>query len=132
MLLFVLTAASGWSAAILLGANVALPYILRSMRGMPRAACLRFRLHYVLGFIIPALASLHAWLPMSRGTMRASDLTGLLLATVALFILLAQAGLGIVLRAARGAGRNRTRSRHFWAMTVILCLVAAHIALNRA
>jgi hypothetical protein len=132
MLLFILTAASGWSAAILLGSNVALPYVARSMRGVPQAAAVRFRVHYLLGFLTPVLASLHAWLPMSRGALRATDVTGLLLATLALFILLGQAGLGIALRAARGAARDRARRRHFGAMTLILCLVAAHVALNRA
>jgi uncharacterized membrane protein len=99
---------------------------------VPQAAGPRLRLHYVLGFLIPGLASLHAWLPMSRGALRATDVTGLLLATLALFILPGQAALGIVLRAARGAARERARRRHLGAMLLLLCLVVTHIALNRA
>jgi hypothetical protein len=132
MPLFLLTAGSGWLAALLLGVTVCVPYAMRSRCGGLGASLSRFRLHYVLGLVVVTVAFLHAWLPMSVGRMRASDQAGLLLASVALCILLWQVALGFSLRAARGADLSPRRRLHFWTMALIVGLVATHIVLNRA
>jgi hypothetical protein len=129
---FLVTAGSGWIAALLLGVNVSVPYVIRSLRGEAGAGFFRLRLHYLLGVVIPAVALFHAWLPMSLGALRGFDRTGLLLATAALLSMLWQVALGISLRHAKGANRRQARRLHFCTMTVILGLVAVHIVLNRA
>ena len=130
MPLFLLTAGSGWIAALLLGANVSAAYFIRSTQGGPAAYFSRFRVHYALGLLIPAVTIFHAWLPMSAGRMRGFGSTGLLLATAALFIMFWQVALGISLRDAQGAVRSHLRRLHFATMALIVSLVAMHILLN--
>jgi hypothetical protein len=89
-------------------------------------------MHYWLGFLIPAVALLHAMLPMSAGNPSRFNQTGLLLATFALFAMLWQLGLGLKLREAGTPDRKTTRHFHLWTMTLIVALVVAHIFLNRA
>jgi hypothetical protein len=109
---FLVTAGSGWIAALLLGANVSVPYVIRSLRGEPGAGFFQLRLHYLLGVVIAAVALFHAWLPMSLGPLRGFDRTGLLLATAALLSLLWQVALGISLRQTKGAYRRQARRLH--------------------
>jgi hypothetical protein len=132
MSLFVLTAGSGWLAALLLGANVSVPNLIRSMQGGLAGPLPRLPLHYALGFLIPAVAFVHAWLPMSLGRMSTFGRTGLLLATAALLIMLGQIALGVSLRDAKGAKRRRARRLHLCTMVLILALIGMHVVLNRA
>jgi len=71
-------------------------------------------------------------MPMSVGRVSRFDSAGLYLATAALFIMLFQVGLGMSLRGSTGKARRQGRRVHFWTMTLIVGLVAAHIFLNRA
>jgi len=127
-----MTALSGWLAALLLGANAYSPYFIRATQGTVHARVALFRGHYALGLLIPAAAFVHAWLPMSVGRVSRFDSAGLYLATAALFIMLFQVGLGMSLRGSTGKARRQGRRVHFWTMTLIVGLVAAHIFLNRA
>jgi len=129
MPLFLLTAGSGWIAA-LFSAPMCQSPISRSTQGGPATYFSRFRVHYALGLLIPAVAIFHAWLPMSAGRMRGFGSTGLLLATAALFIMFWQGALGISLRDAQGAVRSHLRRLHFATMALIVSLVAMHILLN--
>jgi hypothetical protein len=123
---FLWTAFSGWTATLFLGAGIGIPYVGRSL------GLASLRPHYWLGFLVPAIAFLHAWLPMSAGHMRGFNQTGLLLATAALFVMLWQMGLGLTLRAAKGIERRNTRRIHLATMLIIVALVAGHVVLNRA
>ena len=125
-MMFVWTAFLGWAAVLFLAAGIGIPYLARTLH------LKRFWLHYVLGFLIPAVALLHAWLPMSAGRARSTDMIGLLLATAALFVMVSQAAVGITLRSAQGPDRFRLRRTHFLIMTVMVLLVGGHIYLNRA
>ena len=129
---FVLTALSGWLAALLLGANACSPYLIRATQGVAQERPARFRLHYTLGLLIPAFAFVHAWLPMGAGLGRQLEQTGLLLATAALVIMLFQIGCGISLRGSQGSTRRIIRRLHFWTMALLIGLVTTHIILNRA
>jgi hypothetical protein len=132
MMMFLWTALSGWLATLLLGAGVSLPYVIRSARQIAIPYLVRLRPHYWLGFTIPIVGFVHAWLPMSAGHIRGFNRTGLLLATAALVAMLWQIGLGLSLRNAEVPTRRKIRPLHFWTMVVTVGLVATHIVLNRA
>lgn len=131
-MLFIWTAASGWAATVLLCAGVAIPYYVRSNRVVARSMRTRMRPHYWIGFLIPAVAFVHAWIPMSSGHIRSTDPLGLVLATTALLVMLGQVALGVSLRLSMGTDHVTTKRVHFWTLTTIAGLVAAHIILNRA
>jgi hypothetical protein len=130
-MIFLWTAISGWLATLLFGAGASIPYFVRAARPVTGPYLARLRPHYWLGFLIPAAAFLHAWLPMSAGRIRGFDQTDLLIATAALLAMLWQLALGIALRDAKGADRRKSRRLHFWTAALIAGLVAAHIVLNR-
>jgi hypothetical protein len=130
--MFLWTAMTGWMATFLFGAGTSIPYVLKASRPAARAYGLRLRPHYWLGFLIPAISFLHAWLPMSAGRISGFDQTGLLLATAALVVMLWQLTLGVTLRSATGVERESSRRWHFRTMVLICSLVIAHIVLNRA
>jgi len=131
-MIFLWTALSGWLATLLFGAGTSIPYFIKAVRPASGPYLAQLRPHYWLGFLIPASAFLHAWLPMSVGRIRGFDQTGLLIATAALFAMLWQLWLGITLRDAKGAERRKARRLHFRTMVLIAGLVATHIVLNRA
>ena len=87
----------------------------------------RMRPHYVAGYAAHVLAGAHALL--SAGTMAGANVTGIRLATAALFALCAQAFVGASLQAP-GAYRAPLRTWHrriFW-LAVLLTL--GHVVLN--
>ena len=131
-MLFVWTAISGWMATVLLCVGVAIAYYVRSNRVVARSNRARLRPHYWIGFLIPAVAFVHAWIPMSSGRIRAMDQLGLVLATTALLVMLGQVALGVSLRLSMGTDHRTTKRIHFWTMATIAGLVSAHIMLNRA
>jgi cytochrome b561 len=131
MVVFVFTAMSGWLAALLIGTNASLPFLMRATQGVAGLPTLRFRLHYALGVVIPVAALLHAWPSMSTGRMGSFNKAGLFVATAALFVIVYQVGLGVSLYAAKGAARRPVRRAHFWTMALIVLLVTGHIVLNR-
>ena len=122
-MLFVSTALSGWAAALLLGVSIGIPYLARNLRWPSLAP------HFVLGFLIPAVSSVHAWLPMAA--LRRFDSRGLVLASVALLVMVFQVCLGVALRKATGAERRRIRWIHLAGMAIIIVLVGEHVALSR-
>jgi hypothetical protein len=123
---FLWTAFSGWAVGLLLAAGITLPYLARSLRWSSLLP------HYGLGLLVPLAATLHASLPMSLLRIGRFNATGLLLATGALVLIIWQAGLGVALRSARGTERRKLKRIHFGTMTIVVALVAGHIALNRA
>jgi hypothetical protein len=132
----------GWAAAAVLGAQIALPFVMRRMKneagsGVGVAAANKSPstwplswLHYLLGFVLPAAAFVHAWIPMASGKMPQTSMTGLWLATYALGLMVLQVVLGLVLQRVRGVARVVIRRVHFVGMLIISLLVLAHIAMN--
>jgi hypothetical protein len=125
--MFVLSATTGWIAVFLLTIASALPFLLRWMRTTGRNG---MRMHYFLGFAIPAFALIHSSFTMMR--MRGLDQTGLWLATLALIGLFVQMSLGIELRAPPWGQPRRLRRTHLIMMIAASGLIAGHVALNRA
>jgi hypothetical protein len=123
MRLFVWTASTGWFAALLLVVGIGFPYLAgRGTKLWP---------HYWLGFLVFGVALAHAWIPMSAGRVSGYDQAGLWLATAALLLMMWQVGLGLTLRASRGADRISLRRTHFASMLGIAVLIAAHVLRNR-
>jgi uncharacterized membrane protein len=120
------TALLGWLGLLLVAANVSLPYLLRRGRDYLK----QMWPHYWIGYVLPALALWHAWIPMSKGNLQGMDVTGLWLATVAMLLLAIQATIGLLLRNAAGV-RGTLQRAHFWTMAVIGVLIVTHVVLNR-
>jgi hypothetical protein len=130
-----LTSLSGWIQLPLFGALVPLPYLLRGKAfrtaGVRAGPFLeRMRPHYWIGFTIAALTLLHAVVPMSTGLMRGANLTGVYLATGALFLVFIQVFLGINLRNPKLPDRRMVRHWHFWVMAAMAILGLIHVWLN--
>lgn len=132
-----LTSLSGWIQLPLFGALVLLPYLLRGKAlrtaGVRAGPFLeRMRPHYWIGFAVAGLTLLHAVVPMSSGLMRGANLTGLYLATGALFLVLIQVFLGFNLRNPKLPERRAVRRWHFWIMVAMASAGIVHIWLNSA
>ncbi len=127
-MLFLQIALTGWVAALLFLIAVCIPYVRR----MPGGSRTSLRPHYWLGVLIPTVAFVHAWIPMSVGRTGTFNRTGLLIATGTLFAMLWQIILGMILRDSTGTERKATRRLHFATMVLIANLLITHIALNRA
>jgi len=125
-MLFLGTAFSGWAVGVLLGIGISLPYLARALHSM------RLRPHYWIGLILPAAATVHAWLPMAYLPIRRFDPTGLWLASAALPVMVWQAALGLALRSSAGGARGNLKRLHFGTMVLLVALVIGHIALDRA
>jgi hypothetical protein len=137
---FMLSAALGWIAVVLLIAAVVLPYLLRPT-GLARALGIagsftgaiieRMRPHAWLGYAIIALSGLHA-IAGSRGGLRGIDAAGLWFAVVAFVLLFAQWLLGSRLMRRAVEHRQRLRRWHFAAMVGTCSAIFAHAFLNGA
>ena len=135
---FFYASVTGWIAAILVGVEVLLPYLLRRTRlserlgiaqGQEKPYLQRMWPHYWAGYLLAALAFAHAWIPMSAGHMPKTSLTGLWLATLALGLVFLQLLLGLFLQQA-GETRHILRVTHFWTMLLISALILLHLGLN--
>lgn len=126
------TSFTGWLTAFLIALQIAWPYLLRSGTKplSLSASSFTMRPHFWLGYALPGLAFVHAWIPMASGHMPKTSMTGLWLATYALGLILLQALLGIATRVTRGLARNVLRRVHFAVMFGIAALIAAHLYLN--
>jgi hypothetical protein len=124
---FVWAASTGWIAVFLLAIASALPFLLRWMRATGRSG---MRVHYLLGFAIPAFALIHTSFTMMR--MRGLDQTGLWLATFALVGLFVQMSLGIELRAPPWGQPRGLKRWHLAMMIAASGMIAGHVVLNRA
>jgi len=141
--------------AALLGVQIALPFLLRRVRkaaiasGVSQApgalargpeatgaslSGTHMRWHYLLGFILPAAALGHGWIPMASGHMPHTSMTGLWLATFALGLLFLQLLIGLTVQRLQGSVTNGTRLGlrrvHFFTMLVIAALALSHMLLN--
>jgi thiosulfate reductase cytochrome b subunit len=134
----------------MIGVQIALPFLLRKIRrapispGNPHHAILQtraeppagksMRWHYALGFVLPAAALAHGWIPMASGHMPRTSMTGLWLATFALGLLFLQLLIGLAVqtlgRNGESAGRLALRRTHFVTMLLITSLALAHMLLN--
>jgi len=92
------------------------------------------RWHYLLGFVLPAVALAHGWIPMASGHMPRTSMTGLWLATFALLLLFVQLLIGLAVQQFTGrgnsVGRLALRRVHFVAMLLIAALALSHMLLN--
>ena len=87
--------------------------------------------HYWIGYLLPILTLIHAWLPMRNGNMNGLNMTGLWLATIAMLLLIWQVGVGVTLRYFGGSQSRMLQTTHFWSMTVLATLIVGHVMLNR-
>jgi hypothetical protein len=127
------TSFTGWLTAFLIALQIVWPYLMRSGTRLASPSSSSFsamRPHFWLGYALPGLAFVHAWIPMASGHMPRTSMTGLWLATYALGLILLQALLGIATRVTKGLARNVLRRVHFAVMFGIAALIAAHLYLN--
>src|SRR5438105_14866231 len=134
-----LTSLSGWIAAVLIGADIVLPYLLRrsrltnllrlnpQMHSKPYLQ--RLWPHYWLGYLLLGISILHSFVPID-GLMSETNDTGLWLATVALVLLCIKRMVGLILKDFQTQERKVLRDWHYWMMVLVVCLVSAHIWLN--
>lgn len=92
------------------------------------------RWHYLLGFVLPAAALAHGWIPMASGHMPRTSMAGLWLATLALGLLFLQLVLGLAMQRLPGNGQSVTRlalrRTHFGIMLAIAALALSHMLLH--
>jgi cytochrome b561 len=131
MIDYLRTALSGWIAFLLFAAALALPYLLRRSRASSRPFLKRLWPHYWIGYALPGIAFVHAWLPMRTGNLRGMNMAGIWLATAALLLIVWQVAVGCLLRNPLQSSRRFLRAIHFWSMALLAGLIVAHIALNR-
>ena len=127
---FLVTSISGFFAAFLVLYTTALPYLLRRLRPVP-GGMRGMTLHYCIGYLIFGVLLLHMFVSMQAGMARGAELTGLNLATGALFLVMLQVMLGTTLMAGGPKARG-LKTVHFTLMLGILALSALHVGLNSA
>jgi hypothetical protein len=138
MAIFDFTRVIGWLSVFLLGIVIALPYLpsVGSGRNAPflsgffRFPFRRMSFHYWLAPLLAVGSFVHAWIPMASRHMPRTNSNGLWLATLALGLILAQLGLGVLLRSTRQSAPNLLRRTHFTLMLGIAALVLLHLWLN--
>lgn len=118
------TSTSGWVAALLLAFTSLVPWIVR-----PETVS-RLRLHFWAAYALAPLCLVHSWPAMSEGWIRKAAGTGLNMASGAFLLIVAQVGLGLLLRSARGRERLRLRRIHLLAMIAVVALSGGHVAFN--
>ncbi len=115
---------------MLFAATLTLPYLLRRTSSSPSYRQPLWP-HYWLGYLLPIVAFVHSWLPMSKGDIRAFNIEGLWVGTIALLLMLWQIALGLTLRGSRPSRLTALRRTHFWTMAILAALIVAHVALNK-
>jgi hypothetical protein len=138
VLAYLIAVMTGWTAALLVAIEIALPYLLRRT-ALSRALGIapptnarflrRLTLHYWLGYGILGLAFAHASFLMGPAIARTSA-TGLLSATAALILLFLQLVLGLTLRGSLSSGRKVIKNAHFACMVALCGCTALHLMLN--
>ena len=126
---FLVTSISGFFAGYLVLYTALLPYLLRRLRaaGGPRG----MTLHYCIGYLVFGVLMVHMFVSMQAGMAKGADLTGLNLATGALFLVMLQVMLGTTLMAG-GPKARALRAVHFSLMLGIVGLSVVHVARNSA
>jgi hypothetical protein len=130
MLLFLWIAGTGWIAIIFLALVSMLPFILRFLGANGVLQVGGMRVHYFLGFAIPAFAAAHSFSTMAR--LQNASAIGLWFAAIALTALFMQVTLGTELRAVPWGQPRSLRRWHLMTMIVAAALIAGHVALDRA
>jgi hypothetical protein len=138
MAIFDSTRVIDWLSVFLLGIVIVLPYLppVGSSRnttfwsGFFRLPFRRMAFHYWLAPLLAAGSFVHAWIPMASRHMPRTNFNGLWLATFALLLILAQLGLGLLLRSTRQSAPNLLRRTHFTLMLGITALVLLHLWMN--
>jgi hypothetical protein len=125
------SALSGWGAVILFGSGLAMPFLLRGRSGSKTPYLRRMWPHYWLGYATLFVSFTHSWVTMQGGNMRAVDVPSVWFATIALLVILWQAGVGLLLRDPRQSSRRALRRTHFWTMVLAAALIVTHIVRNR-
>ncbi len=123
---FLVTSISGFFAGYLVLYTALLPYLLRAAGG-PRG----MTLHYCIGYLVFGVLMVHMFVSMQAGMAKGTDLTGLNLATGALFLVMLQVMLGTTLMAG-GPKARPLRVMHFSLMLGIVGLSVVHVARNSA
>jgi hypothetical protein len=138
MSIFDSTRVIGWLSVFLLGIVIVLPYLpsvgfsrnTASLPGLIRLPFRRMAYHYWLAPLLAVGSFVHAWIPMASRHMPRTNFNGLWLATFALLLILAQLGLGLLLRTSRQSATNLLRRTHFTLMLGIAALVLLHLWMN--
>ena len=135
-----ITSLTGWIGCILIGLEIATPYLLRKNRlsewlgtvkfAAKRPCLQRLWPHYWIGYVLLSLALIHTVVPMAARQLGGTSAAGLWIATVALLLMLVQWLTGLWLKDPKFAARVPTRSWHYWLMFGIVVLVGAHVWLN--
>ena len=131
MMDYVRTALTGWAAFLLFVASLLLPYLIRRTRSHGVPFLKQLWPHYWIGYGLPVIAFIHAWIPMRTGNLRGINMTGLWLATIALMLLAVQLFIGLQLQSPTQSNRKRLRAAHFWTMALLAGLIVIHVVLNR-
>lgn len=121
---------SGWLAATIFGTTLFVAWGVNALRicGRPRR---RFMvLHFVLGTSVPLVGLAHGLRPISSAGISGLRRPALALGLSALLLLLLQAVLGILLRAAKTAC-PQLRTAHLRTMLALAGLIVVHILVVR-
>ena len=136
MLAYVVGVLAARIATLLCVVTIALPYLLRGNRlrriglAPERAVPYLRRLwpHFWTGYVILGLSTLHAATLM--GAMKRANGVGVWAATGALFLLVYEVAVGLVLKDQRVDGRRSLRRIHFWIMLAFATTLLLHLAMN--
>jgi hypothetical protein len=89
-----------------------------------------FRAHAIIGFALPLLAFIHGWQSMSLPGSRSARISGLWIATLALFLLALQAMIGLSLGRPNEQQQGGIRRLHRALAMFLIVLASAHVFLN--
>jgi hypothetical protein len=126
-----LTSITGWSMMVLLITIILYPFLLRAgILGPIQPFLRRMRLHYWMAYSLALLLVVHLWVSMTGMLALVVNTLGLYLATIAMFLVLAQILLGLRLRQPSLIQRRLIRRQHFWVMLALVAFVIGHVVLD--
>jgi hypothetical protein len=145
MIRFLLVSMTGWLAVLGVGIEIALPYMLRNKFRSARSQAPRLGSaeaapgnqpdmlatmwpHYWLGYSLVALVLVHTSFVMGP-VMGRTNPSGIWAATLALFLLFLQIGLGLALKVGNGK-QTQVRRWHFSIMIAFVTLITIHLVKN--
>lgn len=131
---FMVTAASGLFGLVMMGAIIAIPYSMRWLNRRFGPSTFKFGLavsiHQTIGYALLTTAVIHMYASMGGGLMMRLNPNGIMSATLALLLLLAQVILGVSRPRPGDVAISVWRSSHFVLMLGIVGFVAIHVWLN--
>jgi len=129
-----LTSISGIVALALIGVIALIPYSTRWINHWVSKVLVNFRramgVHQIIGFGMIAIVIFHMEAAAGAGMMSRVNAMGLDLATVGLFVMFAQAIVGIMIRRCEPHNVLLWKRVHLCLMLGIVGLVTAHVYLN--